>query len=228
MEEIDILDFIRYYVSKWFIVAILLVLVLIGGNIYTRKFRTPMYKSDTTIILVSEKTSELGKDSGYTQSDLNFNKNLVTTYSNIVKSKKVLNQVKEDLRLESTYTELYGKVTVSSVDDTEIIKITVTDSDPVRAMMIANSIVPIFSNEVERIYGIENVSVLDSALVASDPYNVNAMKENVIFALAGLLLGSMIIFVIYYFDSSVKSVEMIEDKLGLTVLGMVPKMEKRG
>lgn len=228
MEEIDILDFIRYYLSKWFIVVILLVVTLIGGNIYTSKFRTPMYKSDTTIILVSEKNGETDKDKSYTQSDLTFNKNLVTTYSNIVKSKKVLNQVREDLKLDYSYTELNKKVSVTSVDNTEIIKITVNDPDSVKAMMIANSIVPIFSNEVERIYGIENVSILDTAQVANDPYNVNTMKENVIFALAGILLGSMIIFVIYYFDSSVKNVEMIEDKLGLTVLGMVPKMEKRG
>ena len=223
MEEIDILDFIRYYLSKWYIVMIMLVVVLIGGNIYTTKFRTPLYKSDTTVILVSEKDSN-----NYTQSDLTFNKNLVTTYSNIAKSKKVLNQVIKDLRLDYTYGQLNNKVTVTSVDNTEIIKITVSDSSSKQAMMIANSIVPVFSSEVERIYGIENISVLDAAMVSDSPYNVNAMKENIIFTLAGILLGSMIIFVIYYFDSSVKSVDMIEDKLGLTVLGMVPKMERRG
>ena len=81
MEEIDILDFIRYYESKILIVIISVLLVFIGGTIYTKKIRTPLYRSETTIVLVSE------KESTYTQSDLTFNKNLVTTYSNIVKSK---------------------------------------------------------------------------------------------------------------------------------------------
>lgn len=226
MEEIDILDFIRYYLSKWYIVVIALLVILIGGNIYTSKFRTPLYKSDTKIILVTDKTEKGNTD--YTSSDLSFNKNLVSTYSNIVKDKNVLNKVINDLRLDYTYGELYNKVTVTSVDNTEIFKISVAAKDNVEAMMIANSIVPVFSSEVERIYGIDNVKVLDVAEVSDNPYNVNVMKENIIFTLAGILLGSMIIFVIYYFDSSVKSVEMIEDKLGLTVLGMVPKMEKRG
>lgn len=221
MEEIDILDFIRYYQSKIIIVILSIALVFIGGNIYTKKIRTPLYKSDTTIVLVSD------SDSSYTQSDLTFNKNLVSTYSNIVKSKKVLNTVIDELNLDYTYSKLSNRVTVSSYNNTEIMKVSVVDEDPTIAMIITNEIVPIFSDEIDRIYGIQNVSVVDEAEESTSPYNVNTAKENLIFALAGLLLGSMIVFIIYYFDSSIKSVEMLEDKLGLTVLGIVPKIESR-
>lgn len=221
MEEIDILDFIRYYQSKILIVILSVVLIFIGGNIYTKKIRKPLYKSDTNIVLVSE------KNESYTQSDLTFNKNLVTTYSNIVKSKKVLNSVIEKLNLDYSYGKLYSNVSVTSVNNTEIMKVTVTDEDPTIAMIIANEIVPVFSDEVNRIYGIQNVSVLDEAEISKTPFNVNSSKENLIFLLAGLLLGSMVVFVIYYFDTSVKSADMLEDKLGLTVLGMVPKIEGR-
>ena len=223
MEEIDILDFIKYYLSKIYIVAILLVIALIVGNIYINEFKTPLYKSNTTIILVSEK-----QEKDYTQSDINLNKNLVTTYSNIIKSKKVLNQVIKDLKLDYSYSKLYSEVNVSSVDNTEIIIISVSDADPVLAMRIADSIVPVFTLEVERIYKIENVSVVDTAEISEKPYNMNNLKSNVLFGLISIALGSMIIFIIYYFDSSVKSAEMIEDKLCLTVLGMIPKIEKRG
>lgn len=222
MEELDILDFFRYYVSKVFIVIIALILVLIIGNIYTHNFRKPLYKSDTTIVLVSDDVEK------YTQTDLTFNKNLVATYTNIVKSKKVLDKVIRDLRLDYSYEQLYSNVNVKDVDNTEIMQITVSDEDSELAMLIANMIVPIFSTEVERIYGIENVSVIDTAEISDTPYNVNNVKENLIFIMAGLLLGSIIVFVIYYFDTSIKSVEMLEDKLGLTVLGMVPKIERRG
>ena len=221
MEEIDILDFLRYYLSKIAIVIIMTVVIIIGGNIYTKTMRTPLYKSETTIVLVSEKSDS------YTQSDLNFNKNLVTTYSNIVKSKSVLNTVIEKLNLNYTYSKLSSRVNVSSYNNTEIMKVTVTDEDPTMAMIIANEIVPVFSSEVKRIYGIENVSVVDKAEQSTSPYNVNTKKENLIFLLAGILLGSMIVFVIYYFDTSVKSADMLEEKLGLTVLGMVPKIEGR-
>ena len=222
MEEIDILDFLRYYLSKLFVVVFMFLFVVILGNIYITAFKVPLYRSDTTVILVSENTEQQ-----YSQTDLSLNKNLVSTYSNIVKSKKVLNKVISELDLNLSYSELYNMVKVSNVNETEIIKISVTSANNEDSATIANAIVPIFSKEVERIYGIENVSTLDEAVAASKAYNINFIKDNIIFALIGIFLGSAIIFIMYYFDTTVKSAEMLEDKLGLTVIGMVPKVERK-
>ena len=222
MEEIDIIDFFRYYLSKLFIVVAFIIFTFIIGNVYTMKIKTPLYRSDTTVILVSAPTEQ-----ELTQSELLLNKNLVKTYSNIVKSKKVLNKVISDLNLEYTYSELSKMIKVSNVDDTEIIKISVYSPDEENSAVIANSIVPVFSREVKRIYGIENVRVLDEATNSHTPCNINFVKENIIYLLIGIFLSSTLIFIMYYFDTSVKSSEMIEDKLGLTVIGVVPKVERR-
>lgn len=221
MEEIDIFDFFRYYLSKIFIIFVFLFFVLLIGNIYTTKIKVPLYKSDTTVILVSETEQQ------YTQTDLNLNKNLVTTYSNIVKSKRVLNKVISNLKLDYTYSELSSMVKVSNVDDTEIIRISVLSPDKENSSKIANAIVPIFSDEVSRIYGIENVSVLDEAAGSGKLSNINLIKDNIIYFLIAIFIGSAVIFTMYYFDTSVKSTEMIEEKLGLTVIGIVPKVERR-
>ena len=68
--------------------------------------------------------------------------------------------------------------------------------------------------------------VVDEAVEASKPYNINYVKENLIYILVGFVLASAIIFIIYYFDTTIKSSEIVEDKLGLTVIGIVPKEEK--
>ena len=220
MEEIDILDFLGYYLSKLFIVLIIIILMLFAGNVYFSYFKKPLYKSDTTVILV-------GEDAKYTQTELLLNKNLVTTYSNIIKSKKVLNAVIKKLNLKYNYSKLSSMISVSSINDTEIIKISVVAKDGKKAAKIANAIVPIFSKEVERIYGIENVSVLDEAVDSDVPYNMNFTNDYILLGLLGLLIGSMIVFILYYFDTSIKSAATIEENLGLTVLGMVPKIERR-
>ena len=222
MEEVNIIEFSRYYLSKLFIVIVYAIFAFILGNIYTMKIKTPIYKSDTTVILVSE-TSE----QQYTQSELLLNKNLVKTYSNIIKSKKVLNKVIKNLNLDYNYTELSKMIKVSNVDDTEIIKISVLSTSEENPAVIANAIVPVFRNEVKRIYGIENVSVLDEATNNHKPYNMNMIRDNIIYILIGIFLGSALVFTMYYYDTSVKSVEMVEDKLGLTVIGVVPKIERR-
>ena len=219
-EEIDLKELFIYFKSK--IVFILIIIILVVGicNSYTILTRTPMYKSDTSIVLVSE-----NKDN-YNTSELQLNKNLVGTYTEIIKSRKVLEPVIKNLKLKTSYAKLKERVTVTSVDNTEIIKVTVADKDAKEAKKIANEIANVFSTEIQKIDNLNNVTVVDKAIVAKAPYNVNYVKDNVIYLAVGLVLSCGIVFIMFYFDTTIKTSEEIENKLGLTVLGIVPKVEK--
>ena len=94
--------------------------------------------------------------------------------------------------------------------------------------MIANETAEIFEKEIVDIYNLENVSIIDKAELASSPYNVNLIKDSVIYFALGLVLSCGIIFVIYYFDNTIKSVEQIEKHLGIPVIGTVPTVGKKG
>ncbi|MBR4618643.1 MAG: hypothetical protein IKO49_05005 [Bacilli bacterium] len=216
MEEINLMEVFSYFKAKIVTILMIVVVVMILGNVYTIVVKEPMYQSNTTILLVNE-------DSQQNISDLQLNKNLISTYSEIIKSRKVLNQVIKVLNLDYSVQQLSKNITVSSVQDTEIIKITVSDRDKEKAAVIANQISETFSKEIKGYYHLENISIIDKAIVANGPYNINLLKDNIIFLLIGAVLAFGIIFVIYYFDTSIKSSEVIESKLGLTVLGIVPK-----
>ena len=216
MEDINLMEVFSYFKAKIVTILMIVVVVMILGNVYTIVVKEPMYQSNTTILLVNE-------DSQQNISDLQLNKNLISTYSEIIKSRKVLNQVIKVLNLDYSVQQLSKNITVSSVQDTEIIKITVSDRDKEKAAVIANQISETFSKEIKGFYHLENISIIDKAIVANGPYNINLLKDNIIFLLIGAVLAFGIIFVIYYFDTSIKSSEVIENKLGLTVLGIVPK-----
>ncbi len=217
METIDLKDLFDYYKSKLGVVILFVVLVGILGCLYGLFIQKPMYKSSTSIVLISE-----AKDnSQLTYNDVSVNQNLVSTYSEIVKSKRVLGQVINNLNLNYTYGALSNNIEVSSVTGTQIIKITVTDENSKTAMKVANEIAKVFSKEIPELYNISNVNVLDTAEVASSAYNVNIAKQSTIFLLAGLVLGLGVVFVMYYFDRSVKNASQIEDKLKLPVLATV-------
>lgn len=220
MEEINLKELFDYFKSKlkWIMVTVIILIVI--GNIYTIITRVPMYKSDTTIVLVSENDKE------YNTSELQLNKNLVGTYSEIIKSRKVLEPVIENLRLKYTYAELKSNVTVTSVANTEIIRVTVSDKKAESATKIANEIADVFTAEVQKIYKLNNVSVVDKAVMNTKPYNVNFVKDNLIYIALGLIISSGMIFIKFYFDTTIKTSEEIENKLGLTILGVVPKVER--
>ena len=88
-------------------------------------------------------------------------------------------------------------------------------------MKVANEIGKVFAKEIPELYNISNVNILDTAVQPSSAYNVNITKQSAISLLAGLVLGLGVVFVMYYFDRSVKNASQIEDKLKLPVLATV-------
>lgn len=220
MEEINLSEVYSYFKTKilWILLAVVIIIIL--GNVFTLVTRTPLYQSNTTIVLVGESKS------GYSQTESQLNQNLIGTYSQIIKSRKVLNQVIKNLDLKMTADELAQYITTSSVEDTEIIKITVDNPNAKEARKITNEVAEVFAKEIKDIYNLENVEIIDKAELAKAPYNVNYIKDNIIYLVIGLVLSFGVVFVMYYFDTSIKSSDVVEDKLGLTVIGIVPKEER--
>lgn len=224
MEEIDLKDLLEYFLGKisWIIIAVALAVVI--GNAYTIFVRIPMYRSSATLVLVSENTGD--STSGYNTSEQQLNKNLVGTYSEIIKSKAVLNEVISNLNLDYTPAQLQKKISVASVNNTEVITISVVDSDNKLASEIANETARVFVIEANRIYKLNNITTLDQAEPDVNPYNVNYIKDNLIFVAIGLVVSCGIVFLFFYFDTTIKTSEEIENKLGLTIVGIVPKVRK--
>ena len=75
---------------------------------------------------------------------------------------------------------------------------------------------------IVNIYSIKNVSIIDYAEVSANPYNISLLKQVVLMLLVGLVLSMAVVFVMFYFDTTIKSTEEIETKIGLPTLGVVP------
>ena len=216
MEEINLKELFDYFIDKIkYIIIATLVCCLIGG-IYTKFLTIPMYKSSTTVILGSNQ-----EGTGITQSDISINNNLVSTYAEIIKSRRVLEQVQKELNESYTYKELASEISVSSINNTQIIKITVSDNNALNAKIIANLVAKVFTVEVPELYNLDNVHILDVAIEEDEPYNINVAKSSIIGGVLGLVLSSGIFFVIYYFDRTAKSVEQVEEVLQMPILGSV-------
>ena len=225
MEEIDLKELFEFMKNKISILIIITVSICLIGSIYGLFIQKPMYSSYTSVILGS---SEGTSSTVLTQNDLTMAKNLVDTYAQIVKSRRVLDQVIDELKLDITYEELYNKITVTALNNTEIIKIAVNDRDAIKAKNIANVTAEYFTEEIVNLYNMNNVNILDKAIEADAPYNINIVKQLVIYFMIGLILGLGVLFIIFYFDRTIKSSEQVEEKLKLPILGSIQVMNKGG
>lgn len=231
MEEINLKELFDYFVSKWFMVALAAVVCVVFGAVYTIFFKTPLYNSYTTMVLTTN-NENTNINQSITQSDITLNKNLISNYRVIMKSHSILNQVINNLNLNMTTDELKKMVNVTTEDDTEIIRISVNGTDKETAKDVANEIARVFSNDVARYYSIKNVAIVDYAEVSNNPYNISLLKTVVLAMLIGVVLSCAVIFVMFYFDTTIKSTDEIETKIGLPTLGVVPlkyvPKEKKG
>jgi len=219
MEEIDLKELFTFVKSKIGLLIAITAGVCILGCVYGLFLQTPMYQSYTTVILSSNEGT-------INQNDLNLYKNLVNTYAEIVKSRRVLDQVIDELDLDLTYEALSSKISVSAVNNTEIIKITVDDKDAIKAKNIANITANYFTKEIVDLYNMNNVDILDEAIQAKKPYNINVVKQVIIYFMLGFVLAAGVLFIIYYFDRTVKSIEQVEQKIKLPILGGVQEYQR--
>jgi capsular polysaccharide biosynthesis protein len=225
MEEINLKELFDYIKERIIIIAVVILAVLIIGSVYSLFIKTPVYKSTSTLVLVSDEGTSTSNT--YTTQDVTLNNQLVSTYSKIVTSHRVIDTVIENLNLDYSYNDVVKEVAVTTETGTQIIKVSVSDPDKDLAAEITNEIVKVFGDEIKSIYKLQNVSVVDKAEKAKTPANVNYIKEAVIYMLVGAVLAFGIVFVIFYFDTSIKSAEEIENKLGLPVVGVIPKVKDK-
>ena len=216
MDEINIKELLDFFKKKISLLVLITAGVFCLGGAYVLFFQTPDYKSSTTVIL----SSSVG-ESTISQTDVSLNNSLIETYTEIVKSRRVVSQAQKQLDLDLTYDEIVDKITVSDVDDAQIIKITATDGVPENAANIANAVATFFIKEVSSLYKLDNVNVLDEAVVADSPYNISYVKQLAIVFLIGAVLACAIVFVLFYFDDTVKNMDQVESKLQLEVLGKI-------
>ena len=222
MDEINLKELFRYILSKIYIVILVLAAVVSLGAIYSVYLKTPMYSSTTKLVLTSETSSNT-----ITTSDVTLSNNLVKTYSEIIKSRDVLTKVADNLKLGITPDQLADKISVSSTSNTQLITVSVTDPSNEQAQKIANEVAKVFKAEIQTLYKIDNVQIVDKASIASSPYNINVAKQILQYMAAGLALGVGVVLVMFYLDNTIKNSQVVENKAGLVVLGVVPTVGRR-
>lgn len=229
MEELDIIELLYALKKRIKYIVIAVVICALVGFIYSKFLVTPMYKSSTTFVLSKSTENNVQVENtsseAITQSDITLNSKLVSTYSEIIKSKTIAKEVINTLGLDMTVEQFKSNVTVTSKDDTELIEITVSNENGKIAADIANSLAEVFREKVYEVYKIDNLSIIDVAEEATEPYNIGTVKNIVLFALVGMVLSCGIIFLIVYFDDTIKDEKDIEALLNIPVIASIPKLE---
>lgn len=220
MEELDLRELLMLFWNKKIQIILIVAIFIAIGIIYTIGFVTPEYTSSTTLLLAT--TEKDSTTSTITTTDLNLNSKLVSTYSELLKSQSVLRQVITNLGIDIKEEELKDQIEVTSVSNTEIIKISVTNQNAINAEKIANETAKVFTEKVGEIYNINNVYVVDVAEIENEPSNINHTKDVVIFAFIGIVIAGFYVLIANMLDTTIKTAEEVEKQFKVPVLASIP------
>ncbi len=231
MEEIDLKQLFYMFWNKKIQIILMALIFIIMGFIYTYKFVKPEYRSYTSLLLAQVESTEKpsyedGEVSEITQTDITLNQKLVPTYSELIKSKNILREVIQSLNLQENEDSLRNNITVTSIEDTELIEIAVINENPETAKNIANKIAEVFSRKVMDIYNIKNVHIIDVAETATEPYNISHVRDIVIFAIVGIIIAITYVLIYNLFDNTIKTADDVEREINVTVLASIPEIKE--
>ena len=228
MEELDLKELLQIFWEKKTQIILIIAIFAVIGVIYTLGFVTPKYEASTTLLLATNSsTNKITTDSipsteSITTTDVTLNSKLVSTYSKLIESSKIIRKVISNLSLDIDEDTLKKNISVTAVEDTEMICIAVKNEDPALATEIANETARVFIENVKEYYGIENVHVVDEAEIPQEPSNVKHARDIIIFAFIGIVVSTGYVLIANMLDTTIKSEEDIEKISGLTVLATIP------
>jgi len=223
MDENQLKEYLHIIWKRLWIIILIIILATAASGLVSYFALLPEYKTYTTLMLSKPRSGI----EAIQYDDILLNQKLVATYGEIVKSRLVSNEVINNLNLKFTPEQLEKKVKVTLVTDTEIIKIVVTDNDPELAAKIANEIAQVFKKNVVEIMKIENVQIIDEAEVPTTPVTPRPMLNMSIAGALGMILGTLLVFLIEYLDNAIKTASDIGKYLGFSVIGMIPKSKNK-
>ena len=223
-ETIDLLELLG--VVRCHIVALLLTTVLAAaaGFAVSKFLMTPQYQASALMIVNTRQDTT----ANVTSDQLNSASKLVSTYSIIVKSDTVLNQVIANLGLNMSYETLAGKVGVAAVDDTQVMEITVTDANPDGARQVCEQITQVAPDAILTAVEAGSVKVISAASVDPDPVSPNVMRNTAIAGVLGLVVCLGVLFLQVLLDNKINTEEDVTKQLGLNVIGVIPDYENGG
>lgn len=217
--EIDLMEIIMVLLHwAW---AIILAAV-VGGLItfcYSKFMITPTFESTSRIIVLNQSSDKLSYN------DLTMSTQLTNDYPELITSRYVVEKVIATYELDTTYEKFVRNVAVSTANNSRIVDITVTDTDPLRAKELVDTLRDVAARRIEEIMLVDAVNVVDEGNVPIRKANPSVTKWTAIGILAGGFLAVAVVIVLYLLDDTIKSSEDIEKYLKLSTLGLIPIVE---
>lgn len=227
--ELSLRDYLRILRKRVWLVA-LVTLMALGAAIGVTALVTPSFRAEAKLFVGQRQVATTEVQQGVQITQLSFQ--LLKTYAEVIRTRPIAERAVEGEGLDLSPLDVIERLRADPILDTQLIRLSFDDPDPVRAQRVVNSVAAVFAEEVQRIEhrpegageAAVQVEVVEPALRPDEPVRPRPIR-NLSLALAlGLMLGLGVALLAEYLDVTIKDREDIERVTALPALAEVPAM----
>lgn len=225
---IDIWHIIRSVWHRAWVVVIAAVLAAVAGFSIAVFAITPMYSS-SVMMYVNNSSFSLGNtEFSFSSSEISAAQSLLKTYIVILNNRTTLEEVVEKAELNYTYEELSGMIAASSVNDTEVLRVTITSKDPYEAAKIANCIADVLPTRISEIIEGSSMKIVDTGVVNLQKVSPSVTKYTAVGFMLGAFVSVAILVIIALSDGTIHGEEYIMETYKYPILAKIPDLTGDG
>ena len=217
-EEVISLEEIFAAIKRsWKLITAITLLTTIISGVVSVYFLKPVYETNAKLFVGKEAGSE-----DYNYNDITMYQKLVSTYTETIKTKDLINKSLKSIDCDLTATSVLANLSVNEVADTQIIKVSYKNGNAELAADVLNAITKEFIETSKKMISNGNVQIIESVEVPEHPVSPNKKMILAIGFMMGLMGSLGIVFIKEYLDNTYKNKEQLERELGIPVVGVIP------
>jgi|LSQX01.1.fsa_nt_gb capsular polysaccharide biosynthesis protein len=221
----ELKEYLLIIKKRLWVIVLFAVIAGIISYVINYYYLEDFYQANTTLY-ISRSAVEAGANLTYT--DLMIGSQLIRDFQEVVTSREVIGEAASRLNIpDLTPAVISNMISANVVNDTRVLKIISQSIDPELASMVANSVSESFREKAVKIMNVESIGVIDEAIPPSAPFKPNRKLNIIIAVFLGIMAGVGLVFLIDYFDNTVKTAEDVEKHLGIPVIGTIPLIDKK-
>ena len=224
---VDLLHILRALWHRFWVIILSAVLAATAGLCLSAFVIDKKYSS-SVMLYVNNSSISLGSDFSISTSQLTAAQGLAKTYTIILKNRTtlqmVLDEVGADTDTSYSYSDLNEMVEAASVDETEILKVTVTAKSAKDAQVLAQCIAKVLPKRISQVIDGATMEIVDDAYLNTSPISPNLLKFTIVGGVLGLVVAVIVLVIIALMDDTSHDEEFIQKNFNFPILAKIPDL----
>lgn len=218
--ELDVGQLLRALLKKARYIVLITLVVAMAGLAFSVLTTKPVYQAKAKMI-VNADTSRPSVDTN----DLSASIKLVDTCTAIIESRTVLAPIIQALNLPDSSEALASKISVASVNNTQVMEITVRYGNLEMAKAITAKILEVAPPVIVESIEAGSVKTVEDVHGSDTPISLSLPKIIILYTVIGFVLACGLFTALYLLDNTYRSEYDIRQSFDIPLLGVIPSIE---